>query len=79
MQFVEGEVGSPAEVAKLYMQNRPPWASPSTSRIGYKSTSPTGIQLFKEGTPYSLGFSSSSPSKVGTIYIVFMVYFPSTC
>ncbi|KAI9192484.1 hypothetical protein LWI28_023518 [Acer negundo] len=62
--FTEGEAGSPVDMAKSYMQTRPPWASPSTSHIGYRSPSPTGIQLFKEETPYSLGCSSSSASKM---------------
>ncbi|KAK0571459.1 hypothetical protein LWI29_016323 [Acer saccharum] len=62
--FTEGKAGSPVDMAKSYMQTRPPWASPSTSHIGYRSPSPTGMQLFKEETPYSLGCSSSSASKM---------------
>ncbi|KAK2658209.1 hypothetical protein Ddye_004742 [Dipteronia dyeriana] len=64
LDFTEGEAGSPVDVAKSFMQTRPPWASPSTSYIGYRSPSPTGTQLFKEETPYSLGCSSSSASKM---------------
>ncbi|KAL5785852.1 hypothetical protein ACOSQ2_008244 [Xanthoceras sorbifolium] len=58
--FTEGEAGSPVDMAKSYMQTRPPWASPSTSHVGYRSPSPTGTQLFKEDTPYSLGCTSSA-------------------
>ncbi|KAK2641585.1 hypothetical protein Ddye_023348 [Dipteronia dyeriana] len=75
IQFTEGETGSLVDVAKSYMQTRPPWASPSTSYIGYSSPSPTRTQLFKEETPYSLGCSSAS--KVIILFSLFP-YFSCT-
>ncbi|KAJ0089752.1 hypothetical protein Patl1_12693 [Pistacia atlantica] len=59
----DGEAGSPVDVAKSYMRTRPPWTSPSGNRTEYQLPSPTRIQLFKDETPYSIGFSSLS-SKV---------------
>ncbi|KAK2645510.1 hypothetical protein Ddye_020705 [Dipteronia dyeriana] len=63
-EFTEGEAGSPVDVAKSFMQTLLSWTSSSKSYIGYKSPSPTGAQLFKEETTYSLGYSSSSASKM---------------
>ncbi|OAY53526.1 protein KAKU4 isoform X2 [Manihot esculenta] len=63
-QVTEDEVGSPAELAKSYMQARPPWASPSPSNIQLQSPSPVGIQLFKEETPNLFGGSSVTSSKL---------------
>jgi len=54
--------GSPVDVAKLYMRTRPPWASPSIDHT--KPQTPSGIQLFKEETPYLFGNNSTPPSKV---------------
>ncbi|KAL9439812.1 hypothetical protein AB3S75_018643 [Citrus x aurantiifolia] len=58
------ELGSPVDMAKSYMQTRPPWASPSANHIECGSPSPTGIQLFKEETPYSTGYTSFTSSKM---------------
>ncbi|XP_044464815.1 flocculation protein FLO11-like [Mangifera indica] len=55
-----GEAGSPADVAKSYMQTRPPWTSPSGNHTEYQLLSPTRIQLFKDKTPYSISFPSLS-------------------
>ncbi|EOY29206.1 Uncharacterized protein TCM_036812 isoform 3 [Theobroma cacao] len=60
----EEETGSPVDVAKSYMRTRPPWASPSTKNIGFRSSSPIGMPLFKEDTPYSIGGNSFSSSKL---------------
>ncbi|XP_007011585.2 PREDICTED: protein KAKU4 isoform X2 [Theobroma cacao] len=60
----EGETGSPVDVAKSYMRTRPPWASPSTKNIGFRSSSPIGMPLFKEDTPYSIGGNSFSSFKL---------------
>lgn len=49
------EVGSPVDMAKSYMQARPPWASPSLRRSGSRTPSPMAIDLFKEETPFSVG------------------------
>ncbi|KHN16464.1 hypothetical protein glysoja_036566 [Glycine soja] len=54
--------GSPVDVAKLYMRTRPPWASPSIDHT--KPQTPSGIQLFKEETPYLFGNNSTPPSKL---------------
>jgi hypothetical protein len=64
MQVTEDQVGSPVDMAKLYMRARPPWASPSAKHVEFKSPSPIGIQLFEEETPYSIGGNSASSSKV---------------
>ncbi|XVE53463.1 hypothetical protein DITRI_Ditri03aG0005400 [Diplodiscus trichospermus] len=60
---IEGEAGSPVDIAKSYMQSRPPWASPSMNNIKFRSPSPIGMPLFKEETPYSIGGNSLSLSK----------------
>ncbi|XWS17924.1 hypothetical protein CRYUN_Cryun33cG0109900 [Craigia yunnanensis] len=59
----EGEAGSPVDMAKSYMRNRPPWASPSTNIIEFRSPSPIGMPLFKEEIPFSVGGNSLSLSK----------------
>ncbi|XVF35750.1 hypothetical protein REPUB_Repub18cG0173100 [Reevesia pubescens] len=59
----EGQAGSPVDMAKSYMQTRPPWASPSTENIEFRSSSPIGRPLFKEETPYSIGSNFLSSSK----------------
>ncbi|KAJ4707691.1 protein KAKU4 isoform X1 [Melia azedarach] len=61
---IEGEVGSPVDMAKSYMRTRPPWASPTVTPTEYRSPSLTGIQLFKEETPYSTGYTSLTSSKM---------------
>ncbi|KAJ4835875.1 hypothetical protein Tsubulata_030854 [Turnera subulata] len=58
----EGEAGSPVDLAKTYMRARPPWASPSVD--GIQSLSQTGLQLFKESTPISVGGNSLTSSKL---------------
>ncbi|XP_039018747.1 protein KAKU4-like isoform X2 [Hibiscus syriacus] len=62
---IEGEAGSPVDMAKTYMRTRPPWASPAMNNIEFRSPRPFGVPLFKEETPYSIGgkYSSSSKSK----------------
>ncbi|WZZ24308.1 hypothetical protein YC2023_007709 [Brassica napus] len=58
--------GSPVDVAKSYMRSRLPWGSPAANTSEFRSPSPAGMQLIKEGTPfpYSAGnFSSSKFSK----------------
>lgn len=60
----EVEVGSPVDMARTYMQGRPPWASPSENHIECKYPSPIGIQLYKEETPYSVGGKSTSSLKL---------------
>ncbi|XP_040870784.1 protein KAKU4 isoform X7 [Glycine max] len=54
--------GSPVDVAKSYMCTRPPWASPSIDHT--KPQTPSGIQLFKEETPYLFGNNSMPSSKL---------------
>ncbi|KAJ7966059.1 protein KAKU4 isoform X1 [Quillaja saponaria] len=61
-QASEDEVGSPADIAKSYMQARPPWASPSMEHI--RSPSSVNIKLFKEELPYSISGNSTSTSKL---------------
>lgn len=74
MQVIEGEVGSPVDMAKSYMRTRPPWASPTVTPTEYRSPSPTGIQLFKEETPYSTGYTSLTSSKVFLLLFIFIFH-----
>ncbi|XP_034928153.1 uncharacterized protein [Populus alba] len=60
----EEEAGSPVDLAKSYMQDRPLWASPSTNHIQLQSPSSMGKELFKEATAFSVGSKSLSPSKL---------------
>ncbi|XP_026457671.1 protein KAKU4-like isoform X2 [Papaver somniferum] len=53
IDVTEGEVGSPVLMAKTYMRSRPPWASPSSSHVGFRTPSPIRIPLVKEETPIS--------------------------
>ncbi|KAL2346837.1 hypothetical protein Fmac_000837 [Flemingia macrophylla] len=54
--------GSPVDVAKSYMRSRPPWASPSIDHT--RPRTPSGIQLFKEETPYLFGNNSTQSFKL---------------
>ncbi|KAI3990573.1 hypothetical protein MKX01_022873 [Papaver californicum] len=56
----EGEVGSPVLMAKTYMRSRPPWASPSSSLVGFRTPSPIRMHLVKEETPIGARPISSS-------------------
>jgi len=75
--------GSPVDVAKSYMCTRPPWASPSIDHT--KPQTPSGIQLFKEETPYLFGNNSMPSSKVpfnvlfvfGNHIYILLVFFTS--
>ncbi|KAK8535494.1 hypothetical protein V6N13_081620 [Hibiscus sabdariffa] len=60
---IDGEAGSPVDMAKTYMQTRPPWTSPATNDIEFRSPPPFGVPLFKEETPYSIGGKYLSSSK----------------
>lgn len=62
--FAEGQAGSPVDMAKSYMRARPLWSSPSPAHIETTTPSPSGVQLFKEDTPYSFGRNSLSSSKL---------------
>ncbi|RZC71114.1 hypothetical protein C5167_034326 [Papaver somniferum] len=67
INVTEGEVGSPVLMAKTYMRSRPPWASPSSSHVGFRTPSPIRMPLVKEETPisdrsvFSSKFSRRSP------------------
>ncbi|KAH9620696.1 hypothetical protein KSS87_017861 [Heliosperma pusillum] len=52
-QFTRSEKGSPADMAKSYMQNRPAWASPSSKHAEFVSPSTLSKLHFKEETPTS--------------------------
>ncbi|KAK9741620.1 hypothetical protein RND81_03G117800 [Saponaria officinalis] len=52
-QFTRSEKGSPADMAKSYMQNRPAWGSPSLKHVEFGSPSALGVLNFKEETPTS--------------------------
>lgn len=59
---IEAEAGSPVDVARSYMKNKPPWASPK-EHVELRTPLTTTTKLFKEGTPYSANHEFSS-SKV---------------
>ncbi|KAL9230469.1 hypothetical protein vseg_005815 [Gypsophila vaccaria] len=52
-QFTRSEKGSPTDMAKSYMQNRPAWGSPSLKHVEFGSPSALGALTFKEETPTS--------------------------
>ncbi|XP_010049817.2 uncharacterized protein LOC104438378 [Eucalyptus grandis] len=60
----EGETGSPVDVAKSYMSERPPWASPCFNTAGQRCASPVRMQFSKEDTLFSIGGNPLSPSKL---------------
>ncbi|KAK8654636.1 hypothetical protein V6N13_107243 [Hibiscus sabdariffa] len=60
---IEGEAGSPVDMAKIYMRTRPPWASHAMNDIEFRSPPLFGVPLFKEETPYSIGSKHLSSSK----------------
>lgn len=59
IDHMESEVGSPVDVARSYMRERPPWASP-TEHVELRTPLTTTMKLFKERTPYSVTDESSS-------------------
>ncbi|KNA13207.1 hypothetical protein SOVF_118250 isoform C [Spinacia oleracea] len=61
-QISRNEKGSPVDMARSYMQNRPAWASPTLKQAEVGSSSPLGRLHFKEGTPMS-NFRSSELKK----------------
>ncbi|PON73024.1 hypothetical protein PanWU01x14_061740 [Parasponia andersonii] len=61
---IENEVGSPVDMAKVYMQTRPHWASPTFDHGEVKSSSSISAHLFKEETPYSTSGNALSSSKI---------------
>ncbi|XP_073051871.1 protein KAKU4-like isoform X2 [Primulina eburnea] len=61
-EHVNGAVGSPLDLARSYMRDRPPWASP-TKKIELSTPLTARIELIKEGTSYSVGHDSLSSSK----------------
>lgn len=63
-QVSEGETHSPVDMAKSYMQARPPWTSPSLNSVEFKTTSPIRMQPFKAEAPYSIGSNSPSSAKL---------------
>ncbi|PIN00820.1 hypothetical protein CDL12_26680 [Handroanthus impetiginosus] len=62
LEHVESGGGSPADVARSYMKDRPPWASP-TRNVELRTPLTTTVKLFKDGTLYSVGHDSFSSSK----------------
>ncbi|THG00911.1 hypothetical protein TEA_001314 [Camellia sinensis var. sinensis] len=62
-QVTKGGLGSPVDMAKWYMQARPPWASPSKDYVEFRTPSPMGREILKEETPFIAGNALSS-SKV---------------
>lgn len=53
------------DVAKSYMRARLPWGAVNNSE--FRSPSPAGMQLLKEGTPFPYSAGNFSSSKVQCI------------
>lgn len=73
---MESGVGSPVDMARSYMKERPPWASP-TEHVELRTPLTTTMKLFKERTPYSVTESVMSSSKVhlGLCIILFPIMY----
>lgn len=69
---VETEGGSPVDVARFYMKDRPPWAS-SGRNVELSTPLTKTRDLFKEGTSHSVGHDSFSSSKV---FLIVSCYYP---
>ncbi|KAE8671412.1 COP9-signalosome 5B [Hibiscus syriacus] len=76
---IEGEAGSPLDMAKTYMRTHPPWASPALNDIEFRSQRPFGVPLFKEETPYSIGGKYLSSSKVLLYAYSFVDWMSNVC
>ncbi|GAB2215869.1 hypothetical protein Drorol1_Dr00020274 [Drosera rotundifolia] len=57
-QATESELGSPIDVAKSYMQARPPWASPSLKDVEFRTPSPSLLRQSFDEPPISILGSS---------------------
>ncbi|KAL2896790.1 Protein KAKU4 [Bienertia sinuspersici] len=53
IKISRNEKGSPVDMARSYMQNRPAWASPTLKQAEAGSSSPLGMLHFKDETPKS--------------------------
>ncbi|KAL0330114.1 UNVERIFIED_CONTAM: protein KAKU4 [Sesamum radiatum] len=62
VDYIESGGGSPVDLARSYMKDRPPWASP-TRNIELRTPLTTAMNLFKEETLYSVGQDILSSSK----------------
>ncbi|KAG8381978.1 hypothetical protein BUALT_Bualt05G0028700 [Buddleja alternifolia] len=62
LEHEESGVGSPVDVARSYMRDRPPWASP-TEVVELRTPLTTTMKLFNEGTPYSVSYDSLSSKR----------------
>ncbi|KAL1557425.1 hypothetical protein AAHA92_08004 [Salvia divinorum] len=51
IDHMESEAGSPVDMARSYMKERPPWASP-TEQVELRTPLATTMKLFKDRTPY---------------------------
>lgn len=71
---MECEVGSPVDVARSYMRERPPWASP-TEHVELRTPLTTTVKLFKERTPYSVTDESSSKVQFFFFFCIIIINF----
>ncbi|KAL9177178.1 hypothetical protein ABFS82_01G042300 [Erythranthe guttata] len=62
LDLVETGSGSPVDVARFYMKERPPWASPGRN-IELRTPLTKTMKLFNEGTSHSVHRGASSSSK----------------
>ena len=70
--------GSPVDMARSYMKERPPWASP-TEHVELRTPLTTTMKLFKERTPYSVteDILSSSQVQFWIFFLGVSIYFVS--
>ncbi|KAL8063686.1 hypothetical protein ABFX02_01G042900 [Erythranthe guttata] len=62
LDLVETGSGSPVDVARFYMKERPPWASPGRN-VELRTPLTKTMKLFNEGTSHSVHRGASSSSK----------------
>ncbi|KAK4760061.1 hypothetical protein SAY87_023192 [Trapa incisa] len=60
----DGEIGSPVDLAKSFMKDRPSWTSPCFTSEAQRTASPIGTRLFKDGGLFSTSGNHASSSKV---------------
>ena len=62
--FVSKLLSTPLDMARSYMRAQLPWGSLSVNNSEFWSPSSAGMQLLKEGTPFSYNAGNLSSSKV---------------
>lgn len=61
--------GSPVDLAKSYMLSRPPWASPSSFKFGFRTPPSAGSLYFNDKNPTTNHLLASSKVHKGSVVI----------